>query len=559
MVRSNLEDAQTFNTEWKGGKWVGQRKVLSGTYHINRGDLAVHHLDPNGVNQIVRLPERAPGLIFFVFNVGGAGDLIVQTDLGVGVATMPPLSGIGFSASAEEWGLIQGGVAGQAVSSVNEKTGAVVLDPDDLDDATTTHKFISEAELAKLAGVEAGADVTDATNVAGAGAYMLGANTAADVTFDPSGLTHADGTDVQEALADLDAAITAGGAGDYIAEGVVNTGNVPTFGTNPETQLADSGKAAVDLVEVGDLGDAAFKNTGTESDEVAAGDHGHPEAVASGASGFLSGTDKAKLDGIEAAADVTDAGNVGSTIHGVAEKTTPVDADMFALIDSAASNVLKKLSWANIKTAIGTYIASAVLVLTNKTFDANGTGNSLSNVETADIASGSKTGADADLVTGTAGSNGQTAIWNSDGDLVGTTRGSTFSVHKNGIAQTGVASTVDTLVTWSTEISDTEGIFASNAFTPTDGSVWLCECVIQVSAGAVDGTFNRMRLYRNGSSFELLTSKTDAVGGNTTLFATFVIFGNGQTHEIYVDLDGAGDKTLQGAESSTKWKGVRLF
>lgn len=56
--------------------------------------------------------------------------------------------------------------------------------------------------------------------------------------------------------------------------------------------------------------------------------------------------------------------------------------------------------------------------LTNKTFDANGTGNALSNVETADIASGSKTGADTALVTGTAGTSGDLSIWNVDGDLV---------------------------------------------------------------------------------------------------------------------------------------------
>jgi hypothetical protein len=57
--------------------------------------------------------------------------------------------------------------------------------------------------------------------------------------------------------------------------------------------------------------------------------------------------------------------------------------------------------------------------LTNKTFDANGTGNSLSNVETADIASGSKSGSDTTLVTGTKGTNGQVGEWNADGDLVG--------------------------------------------------------------------------------------------------------------------------------------------
>jgi hypothetical protein len=62
-----------------------------------------------------------------------------------------------------------------------------------------------------------------------------------------------------------------------------------------------------------------------------------------------------KLAGIETAADVTDAGNVGSSIHGATAKTTPVDADTLPLIDSAASNVLKKVTWANVKATLKTY------------------------------------------------------------------------------------------------------------------------------------------------------------------------------------------------------------
>lgn len=70
--------------------------------------------------------------------------------------------------------------------------------------------------------------------------------------------------------------------------------------------------------------------------------------VVSGGATF-SAADRSKLDGIEALADVTDAGNVGSSIHGATAKTTLVDADTLPLIDSAASNVLKKITWANIK------------------------------------------------------------------------------------------------------------------------------------------------------------------------------------------------------------------
>lgn len=57
---------------------------------------------------------------------------------------------------------------GGAVDSVNGFTGVVVLDPDDLDDTATTNKFTTAAEITKLAGIEALADVTDAGNVGSA-------------------------------------------------------------------------------------------------------------------------------------------------------------------------------------------------------------------------------------------------------------------------------------------------------------------------------------------------------------------------------------------------------
>jgi hypothetical protein len=41
--------------------------------------------------------------------------------------------------------------------------------------------------------------------------------------------------------------------------------------------------------------------------------------------------------------------------HAATSKATPVDADEIALVDSAASNVLKKLTWANLKATLKTY------------------------------------------------------------------------------------------------------------------------------------------------------------------------------------------------------------
>ncbi len=76
-----------------------------------------------------------------------------------------------------------------------------------------------------------------------------------------------------------------------------------------------------------------------------------PAADATNA-GVMTNAMYSKLDGIEASADVTDAGNVGSAIHGATGKTTPVNADTLALIDSEASNVLKKITYQNLSTAI---------------------------------------------------------------------------------------------------------------------------------------------------------------------------------------------------------------
>jgi hypothetical protein len=69
--------------------------------------------------------------------------------------------------------------------------------------------------------------------------------------------------------------------------------------------------------------------------------------------GALSATDTT----VQAALDTLD-DKVG--INALTEKTTPVDADMLGLMDSAASNVLKKLSWANIKAKLFDYIRTGV-------------------------------------------------------------------------------------------------------------------------------------------------------------------------------------------------------
>lgn len=87
--------------------------------------------------------------------------------------------------------------------------------------------------------------------------------------------------------------------------------------------------------------------------------------------------------GVSGAADsaiswVTDlriAGDGGITLPSLVAKTTPVDADEFVAADSAASFILKKLTWANIIATLKTHLDTLYVALTgdqtvagNKTF-----------------------------------------------------------------------------------------------------------------------------------------------------------------------------------------------
>lgn len=66
---------------------------------------------------------------------------------------------------------------------------------------------------------------------------------------------------------------------------------------------------------------------------------------------FSSGTKSVSV--VITAADFS--GGIAEDIHAATEKTTPSDADELGLIDSAASYVLKRLTWTNVKATLKTY------------------------------------------------------------------------------------------------------------------------------------------------------------------------------------------------------------
>ena len=65
--------------------------------------------------------------------------------------------------------------------------------------------------------------------------------------------------------------------------------------------------------------------------------------------------------------------SVGVLIGGAAEKTTPVNADMFPLMDTADSNKVRKLSWLNIKATLKAYFDTLYAASTTVTFPGFGT------------------------------------------------------------------------------------------------------------------------------------------------------------------------------------------
>jgi hypothetical protein len=155
----------------------------------------------------------------------------------------------------------------------------------------------------------------------------------------------------------------AGGAGSGDVVGPASSvDSRPALFNGTTGKLLKQGTAA--------LGDAAYKSTGTTAGTLAAGDDARMtnartptthasthltggadaiQAATSAQPGLATAAQITKLDGIEALADVTDAGNVGTAISGADAITTLADADKLPI---TASGVLKTLAYSALKTLL---------------------------------------------------------------------------------------------------------------------------------------------------------------------------------------------------------------
>ena len=185
---------------------------------------------------------------------------------------------------------------------------------------------------------------------------------------------------------------------------------------------------------------------------------------------------------------------------------------------------------------------------TNKTFDANATGNSLSNVETADIASGSKSGSDTTLITGTAGTASDLAIWNGDGDLVDGPTPPSGTIVGTSDTQTLTNKTINTASNTITVNSADVSDLASSTVTFTNKTF---------DANATGNSLSNVDVadLADGTDGELIT--WDAAGSATTVAvgtSGHVLTSNGSGAAPTFQASGAGDMVLATAQEYTATK-----
>jgi hypothetical protein len=249
---------------------------------------------------------------------------------------------------------------------------------------------LSLAERDKLTGVAAGADVTNATSV---GSAISGA-TAETTPLDADKLPILD-SGSSFALKNITFTVIKSFLKTYFDTLYAATGATEVT-TNKD---ASGGYAGLTLFKINFKNAANTFTSFFTNSNTAARTYTFPDRTGTIAddTDITGAKNRANHTGTQLASTVSDfaaaalaaapaetATTVGTLISGSAAKATPVDADAIAISDSAASNILKKLTFANLKTYLfGLFSGDVTVNATGVT--AIGT-NKVTNAQLAQVA-----------------------------------------------------------------------------------------------------------------------------------------------------------------------------
>lgn len=214
------------------------------------------------------------------------------------------------------------------------------------------------------------ADVLENTNLAelsAAAAAASAAAAAASETAAETAETNADAAASAAASSASDASASASAASASASAAQTAETNAETAETNAETAeaAAEAAQAAAEAAQA--AAEAAldsFDDTylGSKASDPTLDNDG--DALVEGQFYWNTSSDNLRFYDGAAWVAFTSGGDVAGDTNAAASKATPVDADELALVDSAASNVLKKLTWANLKATLKTYFDTLYRTIT---------------------------------------------------------------------------------------------------------------------------------------------------------------------------------------------------
>ena len=141
----------------------------------------------------------------------------------------------------------------------------------------------------------------------------------------------------------------------------------------------------------------------------------------------------------------------------------------------------------------------------------------------------------------------------------GTQKQASFSVHKNGVDQTGLVTSTWTKLTWPTEEWDSNNNFATDKFTPTIAGRYCFTAAVTVGVPA-DQTILRIALYKNGGRVKETTATTGGTTSGQGVDGTWIADANGTTDlfEIYLWHNKGSNIDIQGDSMGTFFQGYKI-